>query len=189
MVPVDDLTFSGDAKKLALLLKLLSRRLFQCDRTVTDTALQRDVYDHNGVDCQPNEVQLWTNLLMRAGHEHWEPATLQAAVAASAGLSKEHINVVVVWWTNERDRVHAEVLRRSRFNHEHQQLAWRVDLKAASRHAPDVNEPLAVFEFRSKPAGGPAAAPAQFSMDRAQLDQMLRALDDVKNAMEAAGSV
>jgi len=200
---MDGLTFSGEAKKLVLLLKMLSRRLFHGDRSVTDAQLMADVYGGAPSSGGHEEVRAWAELLTRAAHEHWEPTKLQAAVAAaSTGLPKEHVTAVVVYWTNERDRIHAEVLRRSRFNHEHQQLAWRVDLKAASRQVPDVNEPVAVFEFRSKPpppspssARTPGqqqqatAAPAQFSMDRAQLDQMLKALDDVKKAMEAAGSV
>lgn len=39
------------------------------------------------------------------------------------------------------------MVRKSTWNRQFKHLSWRVDLKAASKNAPDLNEPVAFFEL------------------------------------------
>jgi hypothetical protein len=192
-----------DGKRFVALLKGLIRKVVQLDTSITEDLLATEIYGIDGDagdEAIMSEIQSLGQLLKRAAREYWETNKLQTFLQSTSDLSKD------------RQKIHSEMSKRSRWNNEYHQLAWRVDLKAASRHSPDINEPLAIFEFSSKkplpsaaaarartqyPGGGNGAtgtaetsvARAQFQMDRVQLDGMLKTLDAIKKSVEeAAGS-
>jgi hypothetical protein len=204
-----------DGKRFVALLKGLIRKVVQLDTSITEDLLATEIYGIDGDagdEAIMSEIQSLGQLLKRAAREYWETNKLQTFLQSTSDLSKDRQNLLCTFWTNEREKIHSEMSKRSRWNNEYHQLAWRVDLKAASRHSPDINEPLAIFEFSSKkplpsaaaarartqyPGGGNGAtgtaetsvARAQFQMDRVQLDGMLKTLDAIKKSVEeAAGS-
>ena len=195
-----------DGKRLVALLKALIRKVVQLDASVTEKILAKEIYgiDDDGDEAVMSEIQALGQLIKKAAREYWETSKLQTFLLSMTDLSKDQQNLICTFWTNEREKIHAEMSKRSRWNNEYHQLTWRVDLKAASRHSPDINEPLAIFEFTSKKplpspgvartqstaaAGDNNTARAQFQMDRSQLDGMLKTLDVIKKAVEeGAGS-
>lgn len=204
-----------DGKRLLALLKGLCRKVVQLDTTITEDFLAKEIYGigEGADDAVMSEILAFEQLLKCAAREYWETSRLQTFLQSSSELTKDQQNLLCNFWTNEREKIHTEMLKRSRWDNEYQQLTWRVDLKAASRHLPDINEPLAIFEFSSKKplpstvvahtrtrmhAGSnndsnrtpyTNVARAQFQMDRVQLDDMLKTLDAIKKSVEeAAGS-
>ena len=177
------------------------------DKTVTEEFIASEIYGElatTDAETVNNEIHAFEQVLQKASRQDMETSKLQT-ILQTTPISKEHLQLLLTYWTNERDNIHSLMLKRSRWNNEFHQLSWRVDLKAASRHAPDINEPLAIFEFCSKSQPSNAKAKrlttsnntggdttnisrTQFQMDRNQLDEMLVTLDTIKKCLADAGS-
>ena len=203
---MEGLESSLDGKSFVALLKALGRKNFFHDKTVTDESIGNEIYGElasSDVETVNNEIHAFEQVLQKAAREFMETSKLQT-ILQTTPISKEHLQLLLAYWTNERDNIHSLMLKRSRWNNEYHQLYWRVDLKAASKHAPDINEPLAIFEFCSKtpPANIKAKqlttsstagdstdiSRTQFQMDRTQLDEMKVTLDTIKKCLADAGS-
>lgn len=68
-------------------------------------------------------------------------------------------------------------------------LSWRVDMKTASRNVPEINEPVAIFEFGSESGvkGNNNMAVQQavrFEMNRAQVGEMIATLDSIQKKID-----
>ena len=203
---MEGLQSSLDARNFVALLKALSRKNVFLDKTVTVESIACEIYGElasSDADSVSNEIHAFQQVLQKAAREYMETSKLQT-ILQTTPISKEHLQLLLAYWTNERDNIHSLMLKRSRWNNEYHQLSWRVDLKAASKHAPDINEPLAIFEFcsKSQPSNAYSKQPStssaafdtpdisrtQFQMDRNQLDEMLVTLDTIKKCLTEAGS-
>lgn len=203
---MEGLESSLDGKSFVALLRALGRKIFFHDKMVTVDTIGSEIYGElstTDAETVTNEIHAFEQVLQKAAREYMDTSALQN-ILQTTPITKEHLQLLLAYWTNERDNIHSLMLKRSRWNNEYHQLSWRVDLKAASRHVPDINEPLAIFEFCSKSPPSNAKVKrsttlstavdttdisrTQFQMDRTQLDEMLQTLDTIKKCLADAGS-
>ncbi len=76
-------------------------------------------------------------------------------------------------------RIQKETVWNSTLDH----LSWRVDVKATSKNVSEIDEPVAFFEFAAKRPviadGSSPSSMAKFEMNREQVGDILRSLNDV----------
>lgn len=79
-------------------------------------------------------------------------------------------------------QINKKVQKETIWNNTLDHLSWRVDVRATSKNVPEIDEPVAFFEFASKRPTNDGNSPlsvAKFEMNRDEVSDILRSLNDV----------
>lgn len=86
------------------------------------------------------------------------------------------------------EQIHESVVKKSRWNRSNKSIAWRVDVKAASKTTSEINEPIAIFEHITEaPSNSKTSTDAKvtrFEMNRTQVADMLRVLETIEKQID-----
>mmetsp|Transcript_19929 Transcript_19929/g.28648 ORF Transcript_19929/g.28648 Transcript_19929/m.28648 type:complete len:187 (-) Transcript_19929:123-683(-) len=138
---------SLEGKSFQLLLNGLSKKLFYGE-DVSIEYLAEQLY--TGMELEGAEVRAqiksYEKLLRVAAFNNWDVSKFEE-VLNSSNISPAHFRTALSFWTNEREKIHNSILRGCTWNNKLKQLSWRVDMKAASKNMPEINEPVAMIEF------------------------------------------
>jgi hypothetical protein len=116
-------------------------------------------------------------------------------------MSADHISVIENFWNKECNKVSFAFLfdqlfifpfsqikdsiyERSCWNGGFSHLSWRVDVKVLTKDSIEINEPIALFEIRTKLSSmsqtSPTTSCATFEMDRSELEFMIQSIRDAE---------
>jgi hypothetical protein len=120
--------------------------------------------------------------------ENWDVSKLER-ILKKTQLTPENQKTLIAFWTNEKDKIHDFVVKKSKWNNSLSSLSWRVDMKTASKNVAEINEPVAIFEFGSETGtNGVERVPVQqavrFEMNRAQIGDMITTLDNIQKKID-----
>lgn len=116
-------------------------------------------------------------MLKTAALHNWEPVKLNAHVR-QRNLPGDHSKVIATVWSKEFEKINKKLLKDSTWNSSIDHLSWRVDIKAISKLKPEIDEPVAFFEFATKSNAQDAKGTkvAKFEMNREQVGQIVQTL-------------
>lgn len=186
---MSNLACSLPPRSFLALLNGLAKRNYHGETTFSNEVLIQELWSTTEAERPdiPTEILSFEDILKQAVEGHWDCAHLEE-VLQSRSLPAEYVRVFSTFWGAERDRVHAKLVQRSTWNRQYKNLAWRVDIKTASKGAADLNEPVAFFELSSDAGhrSGPQAARhcVRFDMNRAEVAETLKALDKIQAAID-----
>ncbi|MGH0137139.1 UNVERIFIED_CONTAM: hypothetical protein FKN15_017485 [Acipenser sinensis] len=81
-------------------------------------------------------------------------AFLIAQTKKQGGVSAEQAAVLSKFWKNHKSKIQESLISQSRcWDNSLRNVSWRVDLKTQSRHADQVNAPVAVVELEPGKTG------------------------------------
>jgi hypothetical protein len=78
-------------------------------------------------------------------------------------------------------QINKKIQKETVWNNTLDHLSWRVDVKATSKNVPEIDEPVAFFEFAAKRPNhnSSPSSVAKFEMNREQVADILRSLNEV----------
>ena len=95
-------------------------------------------------------------------------------------------------------QIHQHLNRTSNYKQSYEDLSWRVDLISATKRAPNLNEPLVLFELSTKMnlhqnsfsntyppiSNNENVIKSQFQMDNVELNDFLKKLNEIQQSLD-----
>jgi hypothetical protein len=175
-------------------LLALTKRIFYSDKTYTDDVICEQLYntliesgDITRADIDA-EINSFEELLKRAGEGYWDVSKMEV-ILKRVKLDTPHANIVLGYWSNEREKIHNSLLLANTFNNSVTSLKWRIDVEAANKKNNEVNDPTALFEIQLKKGASDKTSPptvAKFEMNRVQVAEMVNVFDQIQKKIDEA---
>eukprot|EP00455_Lapot_gusevi_P038490 TRINITY_DN43151_c0_g1_i1.p1 TRINITY_DN43151_c0_g1~~TRINITY_DN43151_c0_g1_i1.p1 ORF type:complete len:185 (-),score=51.82 TRINITY_DN43151_c0_g1_i1:52-606(-) len=99
-----------------------------------------------------------------------------------ANIHEEYSRIFLLFWKNERVKLHNYLVSKSSWNGQLEQISWRIDVKTAARGVPDLSQPTALVEMVINKGSVDAKRleVVQFEMNRQEVDGILRKIDAIQ---------
>jgi len=198
------ITTTLDIKSFGLLIKGLTHILYYANNqsnnknnttaatmTTTREELSIKLYTNSGLDTNEikNEMELFENILRRAGYENWTQEQLKEFLITNQ-FADEYIQIFVNYWHKESTKINQILAEKVTFNNIVDDISWRVDIEAMNNSTKDMNESgKAYFELQfHQGSNQQSKSVAKFEMDRVEVANMYTALTQIENALAVLGA-
>lgn len=166
-------------KSFVALLNCLKKRLFEGDTSITNELIGEQLFGNGDPAEVEAEIGSIEELLRRAAEGNWEVSKMENVLNRVGNFTPQQMSLCIAWWTNKKEKIHSSVILKTIWNNTLKQLSWRVDIKTASKSAPEVNEPIALFEIAT------SGSQAKFEISKPQLDSILEQLDECQKRISS----
>ena len=176
-------SFNGDNRAFLIVLNAVKERLFEGVVTSNENIGEQIRMLGVSVDSADVDAEVGTieELLRKSSEGNWEISKLENVLNRAGTFTQQQIKLCIAWWTNEKEKIHASVVKKTTFNKTLHQLSWRVDIRTASKSSPEINEPLALFEITT------SGSQAKFEINKPQVVSILEQLEEAQKRMEFQG--
>eukprot|EP00468_Gymnochlora_sp_CCMP2014_P001813 CAMPEP_0167742756 /NCGR_PEP_ID=MMETSP0110_2-20121227/1620_1 /TAXON_ID=629695 /ORGANISM="Gymnochlora sp., Strain CCMP2014" /LENGTH=140 /DNA_ID=CAMNT_0007627017 /DNA_START=68 /DNA_END=490 /DNA_ORIENTATION=+ len=125
-------------------------------------------------------------ILRKAARRNWNDEQMEKALSKYK-LSEDQTKAISHTWKSESRKIHKDIVSKTVWNSELEDLLWRIDIKSNSREAPDINEPTAIIRLNLKKQESTSDV-LHFEMDRKGLDKVITELDKIQEIIDKVGS-
>jgi len=197
---------SLSAKAFRNLLQGLVKRNYFGEQIYSNEALLESLFGVSSSEVGDRgdlvaEIESFETLLRAAGEGNWDDIKMEEIVTAQLArasplFSAEQGQILIAFWSAEREKIHSALVKVSTWNRQFQDIAWRVDVKAVSKAHPELNEPVVFFELSTATGGGGKKSindgsnsggrtqKAKFEMNREEVGEMVKALDQIQRKID-----
>lgn len=168
-----------DAKQVhALANGLIKRRFYGED--LTTNYLKEQIFAASKMSDQAimNCINTLDKTLQQAAAENWLPTNLEKYLQTT-NCAEVHVAALLKLWSGEHDKVHQTLVQKSSWNASLSNVAWRIDVKNNSKHAPEVNQPTAIMQMRIRQPQDQQAV-VQFELDRREAMGVLSQISNIE---------
>ncbi|MBN3304812.1 COMD1 protein, partial [Amia calva] len=139
------------SKSLSGLLNGLAQCVYYNNPDITEELLKNELYPDLPQEEFRVLLEKMKGLLKSISSADMDVNQLEAFLTAQTkrqgGLSGEQAAVLSKFWKNHKSKIRESLVQQSRWENSLRGLSWRVDLQTQSRHAEQVNSPVAVVEL------------------------------------------
>ncbi|CAI5769114.1 Hypothetical predicted protein [Podarcis lilfordi] len=109
-------------------------------------------------------------------------AFLTAQTKKPGGITTEQAAVIAKFWKSHRVKIRDSLINQSKWENSLKNISWRVDLKSQSRHADQLNNPVAIVEMELGKQGQESEF-LTLEFDEIKLNQMVRKLSEIEDSI------
>jgi len=120
--------------------------------------------------------------LRRAARGNWNQKRMDQELS-KLQITEEQQKVVAHVWKNEGPKIHKEIVSKTVWNSSLEDVAWRIDVKANSKHIAEINDPTAIIRLNLKTAKGGSEV-VHCEMDKDGLSKIIKELDVIQDAID-----
>ncbi|XP_028577754.2 COMM domain-containing protein 1 isoform X1 [Podarcis muralis] len=110
-------------------------------------------------------------------------AFLTAQTKKPGGITTEQAAVIAKFWKSHRVKIRDSLINQSKWENSLKNISWRVDLKSQSRHADQLNNPVAIVEMELGKKHGQESEFLTLEFDEIKLNQMMRKLSEIEDSI------
>ncbi|KAJ5075614.1 comm domain-containing protein [Anaeramoeba ignava] len=136
-------------KPFMTLVANIVKKIFYNQEEALNEAILENLFSGSKLDKEAinSIVEELTRLLKKAGYHNWDSQDFMKELIAKK-LPQNYRNIFQRFWNKEKDSIHEALAKKSIFNNTLKNITWRVDLKTRTRHVLNLNDPVAIVEFK-----------------------------------------
>jgi len=179
--------------RFAALLNGVAKHSFDNDEQITPAFIKEQVFpQHEDVtaDDVASMFERCRSVIRDAAYNNALPAQLQQLLKKESTFSAAQQEIIVKFWTLNKDKLHAKVRKQATHAPGINKFAWRIDVKSKARAISEMNEPVAIVELTlgKKDQEKEKAKVVRFEMDGEQLKDVLAQVDAIQRQINARTS-
>ena len=177
-----------DARCFQGLLKGLIRRTFFGETKFDNEYLKANVMAKSSLSAEEIErfFKDCTAILKNGAYNDASGDEIMKEFEKKFDCPDELCNIAKLYWTSEKEKIHAQLCDEATWNNTMKGLSWRLDVTTARSNTstePEFREPVALVELNTGKNNSDAVGSIKFQMSKKELNDLVSEVDKVQNVI------